>query len=235
MDAETRELPALANPLIAGPAEAWYGRNLEFDTEPLARPTETALIIVDMQNDFAHPDGVMGSVLKADMTDAEAILPRIKNLIDGARKAGVLIVYLQNVNLPHGRSSSDPEVARRVARATPPDITLQGSWGADFMKEIEPLPGDPLITKHRRSGFLHTDLDMVLRASGRDVTLCVGMATAACVTGTALDAAQRDYYCYVISDCVGGYARPLHDAALAVLRTQVAGVVTSDEVLAAWA
>lgn len=234
MSQPVQPVPVLANQAAAGSPETWFDRAIMSGTAPLTRPEEVALIIIDMQNDFAHPDGVMGSVMNADMTAAREIIPRLRDLIGLAREAGALIVYLQNVNLPLARSSSDAEISRRVARETPPDITLKGSWGADFVDLIQPQAGDPVIVKHRRSGFLHTDLDLVLRACHRTVAVCVGMATAACVTATAIEAAQRDYYCYVVSDCVGGYSAPLHDAALTVLRTQVAGVVTAGEVAAAW-
>lgn len=217
----------------AGYPEEWFGREFLRQSDALESPARTALVVIDMQHDFCSPSGVMGA-MHADLTGANAILPRIVRLVDEARRAGVLVVFLQNVNLPHARSSGDAEIARRVARRTPPDITLDGSWGAEFVPALTPRDGDVVVVKHRRSGFLHTDLEMVLRANRRDVVVCVGMVTSACVIATAIDAAQRDFYCYVVEDCVAAYDATLHDAAMTVLRGQVAGTMPQANVIKAW-
>lgn len=225
--------PRLENDDAAGRPEEWFEREFVQAETALGHPSRTALLVIDMQHDFCSPVGVMGSQ-QADLTGARTILPRIVRLVAEARRAGALVVFLQNVNLPHAHSSSDAEIGRRVARRTPPDITLKDSWGAQFVPELAPRADDVVVAKHRRSGFLHTDLEMILRASRRDVVLCVGMVTSACVISTALDAAQRDFYCYVVEDCVAAYDSGLHEAAMTVLRGQVAGTVQHTTVIDGW-
>ncbi|MGH3118276.1 MAG: cysteine hydrolase family protein [Gaiellales bacterium] len=197
-------------------------------------PDGTALLVIDMQNDFVADGGVMDRV-GTDLRAAQAIIPTAATLIEAARDIGVLVVFVKNTNLPFGRSTGEAELARRLSREIPADITLAGSWGAQLIPQLQLRDGDVVVTKHRRSGFFSTDLDMVLRANRRDAVVCVGLATPACVLATALDATHRDLFSFVAQDCVAGYSEQLHEAAMAVLRTHVTGVVTADILRSRWA
>ena len=213
--------------------DEWYDRDFIPAESTGHEVSRTALIVIDMQNDFCSPGGVMAS-LGADMSATRGVVGRLSDLLASARDSGVLVVHLNNINLPHGRSSGDPEVARRIQRRTPPDITLRDSWGAQQIPELPVGDDDVLVTKHRRSGFIGTDLEAILRRSGRDILYVTGVVSSACVLATSIDAAQRDFYTFVVEDAIAAYETRMHDAAMTVLRSQVFGVVDSISLAQAW-
>ena len=102
------------------------------------------------------------------------------------------------------------------------------------MPELQPEPGDAVVTKFRSSAFHNTNLDLVLRSNGIRTVLVAGCTTEGCVESTVRDACFYDYFPVVLSDCVGSDVRELHDASMLVMSAYRADVATSAEVLAAW-
>ena len=201
-------------------------------------PDHTALLIVDVQNDFCAPGGMMdkeGNDLEAVQQMAVA-LPRV---IAEARAVGVLVVFVRNVYTTEpNRYLSDvwlEQAARqRKGSYTVSPVCTPGSWEGDFYGDVQPLPDEPIITKHRFSSFHNTDLETVLRARSIRTVVLAGVASNVCVETTAREAFVRDYYVVFLSDGTATYSRPAHEATLRVIDQFFGQVSSIDDVVACW-
>jgi nicotinamidase-related amidase len=119
--------------------------------EEKVHPKHTALIVIDMQNDFIAPDGL---IAKAGRDVAEA--QRTAELIKAARHAGVFLVFVRNVYTSDRISTCRTCGSNRLRAAVA--VGTYGSWsvarGGDFYGDVRPRPGEPIVTKHRYSSFL---------------------------------------------------------------------------------
>lgn len=155
-------------------------------TEQLALPADrTALIVVDMQNDFAHPDGTLYG------EEATRIVPVIQGLLEKARAAGVRVVFTQDWHL-----ENDPEfeIWGEHARAE--------TWGADIVEGLEPRDDETHIHKLRYDAFYGTSLEHLLNLWGIKHTVIVGTVANICVLHTAGSAALRYLDVVVPEDAV---------------------------------
>jgi nicotinamidase-related amidase len=201
--------------------------------EQLVDPAHAALVIVDMQNDFCHPAGLMGS-LGEDLSHNRAIIPTIRALLDAARDAGTMVIFIQ---AQYGPSSGSPTSLYRNGKpGYAMRICLPGSWGAAIVDELAPRPGESIVVKHRYSAFRDTALESLLRSNAIRSLVVVGTATQACVESTVRDARMNDYAVVVPNDGVGARARmrDMHDASLKVMGEFFATVVPASEILASW-
>lgn len=207
--------------------------------DELVEARHTALVVVDMQNDFCKP-GWAFDRLGIDLSMYPPMLPRLARLLAGARDVGVPVVYIQMTTLP-GRRSDSPAQLRFNMRlhlashqATEPLLyTVEGTPGQAIISELEPQPGDLIVRKYRSSGFWGTNLDMLLRSNSIETVIITGCTTEGCVESTARDALFNDYYVVVPEDCVASDDPRQHDASLFLMRHRF-DVVTSDDILAAW-
>jgi ureidoacrylate peracid hydrolase len=103
---------------------------------------------------------------------------------------------------------------RRPERHIKTPFCVDGSWGGDFFGEVRPRVEDPIVTKHRYSGFYNTELDTVLRVHGIRTLILTGVATNVCVATTAHDGFMRDYYIVLVEDGTASYTLDQHEAAL---------------------
>lgn len=199
----------------------------------LVDPAHTAFLIVDLQNDFCHGDGLMGR-RNEGLEHNRSILPAVHEALGAARRAGAMIVHIQAQYGPTSGTSS--WLFGREQSSVALDICLPGSWGAEQVEELAPRPGEAVVIKHRYSAFLDTALDSLLRSNGIRSVVVVGTATQACVESTVRDAKMRDYYVVVLSDCVAARdrMRHLHDASLEVMGAFFATVVPSADVKEVW-
>jgi len=195
-----------------------------------AAPANAALVVVDVQNDFVA-DGGFFATIGADMKTIQLAIPPLQRLIDDARRAGVLVVFVQAIYDPEYYSAPMRERDRRRAVEMPRCRT--GSWGADFCA-VRPLPAEPVVIKHRYSGVINTELDSVLKRHGIKSLLMTGVATDTCVESTARDAYFIDYYVTMVADCCAAFNARDHVSALERFARDYGSVVTSAEIIAAW-
>jgi len=184
--------------------------------------TGAALLVIDMQNGFLHPEG---SVTRNDqpMFEVERVVAETVNLVAEARTAGLPVVYTQHVFRPD--YFDVPARLRSRDLFTEGDEALvKGSWDAAVADELKPLDTEALVEKNRYDAFLYTDLELVLRTLGVGRLLVCGVATNVCVESTVRSAEQRDFEVTVASDCTSGPA-DYHHAALASM-TYIAEVVS---------
>jgi len=203
------------------------------DYDALVDPRHTALVIVDMQNDFCHPKGVMGEHGE-DLGDFPPTIATIATLLAAARAAGSLVVHIQGTNLAAARAGGHRGLVsekQKVSRLTQP-----GTWGAAQLDELAPLPDEQIVTKHRYSGFVDTRLETLLRTNHVRTLVVTGTATQTCVESTVRDGQMRDYRIVVPRDGVASRGRHQHlkAASLETMDLYFADVVDGDAVAAAW-
>ena len=209
-----------------------YGKEICETLEEVLNPDWCALLIVDMQNDAVKPDGKIPAAWN-DATRIAGIVPRCEALLADAREFGVLIVHIRVLTLRDGRSDSASWIRTKGAILNEAEFFLEGTWGAEFVDELKPKPGELVVTKHRSSAFVGTDLDMLLRASGIATAVIIGEQTPGCVEATYRDAAYHDYYNVLVEDCVAAFDQAQHEASLLIQRARH-DVCTADEVTRIW-
>lgn len=179
----------------------------------LGRGDRTALLVVDMLNDYAHPDG------DALRRSAEDVVPVIARLRDRARDEDVPVVH---VNDNHGSWESDRDALVTVAR--------EGA-GAALIDPVAPTDDAPFITKARHSVFYGSPLQYLLEHESIGRLILVGQVTEQCILYSALDAYIRHFQLVVPRDAVAHIDAGLADAALRMMeRNMQADVVAADDV-----
>jgi nicotinamidase-related amidase len=199
-------------------------------------PASTALLVIDLQNDFLAPDGYLAKK-GYDLSPLRAILPAVNRVIDAARAAGCLIVFTRQ-----GHRADMADMAgydRRERKRTPrknAGILLRGTPGFEIVPEIKVRAGDVVIDKTANGAFTYTELEPVLRAQGITHLLFTGCTTDVCVHSTLREANDRYFECLLIEDaCASGDAYA-HAAAVHMVTVEggIFGAVASfDAVVAA--
>jgi nicotinamidase-related amidase len=205
------------------------------ETTELVDPAHTALVVIDPQNDFCAEGGIFARAGK-DMSTFPAAIRACAGLVDAARAAGVQVFFIQNQKLSHGRSTSPAWLRFLTVRngiTEEPEVCLAGSWGAEFVPELQPAGRDIVVQKWRSSAFVGTNLDMLLRANRIRTVVCCGFITQGCVESTARDAGFYDYYPVVVEDAVANHDPDLHAASLLVQRSRY-DVMASATILPVW-
>lgn len=199
------------------------GKPVLTELHELVEPSRTAVVVVDMQHDFVSPDGAFAQ-LGVDVSAYEQLRPRLVSLLAAARRAGVLVLHLQNTALPDRRSDSPAQIRfnlrmHAAARGDGPPLryTVPGTPGHDFVPDLAPEPGDLVVPKHRSSGFWGTPLDLLLRSNAIASLVVVGCTTEGCVDSTARDALFNDYEVVIVRDGVASDDPRQHDAALLLM------------------
>ncbi len=192
----------------------------------------TVLLIVDMQNGFCGEKGSMAQ-LGFDYKRLAEPIPACKRLLDGARKAGVKVMYTQYVYRPDF-SDGGVVVEEIFPGLKEVGLCVDGTWDAEIIDELKPRESEAIIKKNRPSAFYSTPLESYLRAMKIQNMVICGVTTNICVETTARDASQRDYRTFVVSDAVGEVEQDRHDAALKSLGYLFARVMTVNEVLDSW-
>jgi nicotinamidase-related amidase len=200
--------------------------------EEVLEPSGCAVLVVDLQNDAMRPEGKLARAHN-DISGMLDVLPRCSDFLFQARQLGVAVVHVMTITLPDGRSDSGSWLRAKGAIVNDTQFFLQGTWGAEICEEVEPLPGEPVIVKHRSSAFVGTDLDQILRASGIKTVAVIGEQTPGCIEATYRDAAYHDYYNVLVEDCVAAFDREQHEASLLVQRRRH-DVATAETVLSIW-
>jgi ureidoacrylate peracid hydrolase len=224
------------SPLSA--AAALAHRPLLSTLDQKIEPPHTALIVVDVQNDFCAAGGFMDAE-GMDLSSAQAMAERLPAVIQAARDAGVLVVFVRNIySSDRNNYLSDTwleqAARRRRSSYTQHPVCEAGSWAGDFYGDVRPQPGEPVVTKHRFSAFHNTDLDTILRSHGIRTLVMSGVASNVCVETTAREGFVRDYYIVYLSDGTSAYFEQDHEAALRVIDLFFGQVVTIPDVIGVW-
>jgi ureidoacrylate peracid hydrolase len=191
-------------------------------------PQCAALLVVDVQNDFCHRDGLFGK-LGMDMKYVQRAAKQIAALLPAARVAGVPVIF---VNMEHSRETNSRAWLSRYP-TTRADACLAGTWGAKLY-EVQPMGDEPVVVKHRYSPFVGSNIEYLLRASDRKSLIVTGVATNICVEAVMRDGFARDYDVVLVDDCAGAYSERAHQSTVDNTRAFLGRVVHSDELLKHW-
>jgi ureidoacrylate peracid hydrolase len=193
-------------------------------------PKRACVLVIDVQNEFCARDGAFHRV-GHEIDLVEAMVPRLLTLIERAREAGCPVIFVRANYDEHFLAPNwgDPDI--RCNLTVPRCRT--GTWGFDFYK-VQPLPHEIVVTKHRYSAFIETELDTILRSLGVETLILTGVATNVCVESTARDGFMKDYYIVVVDDCTGTSAATAQEATLDNIRNYFGRVASSAEIVKAW-
>ncbi|KUM27237.1 cysteine hydrolase [Mesorhizobium loti] len=214
----------------------------EIEAQPFAfafKPETTALIVIDMQRDFAEPGG-FGASLGNDVSRVTAIVPTVKRLIEGFRAAGLPVIHTMECHRPDlsdlppaKRNRGNPSI--RIGDAGPMGrVLIAGELGTAILEELAPLPGEIVIEKPGKGAFYATGLGDDLKRIGARQLVFAGVTTEVCVQTTVREANDRGYECLVAEDATESYFPEFKAAALAMIRAQgaiVGWTATTDQVL----
>ncbi len=191
-------------------------------------PATTALVMVDMQNDFCHPEGFYAQAsehlqaLGIEPSLVQASIVPMASLLDAARRAGVFVIHTQIIREPyvdqhHVVHDVVPATFRAIADFPGPPGLVGDTWGAQTHEDLAPQPGEYVVEKRSFSSFYGTDLEVVLRRRGIRTVVLAGTVTYACVLHTAFDANVRDFDVIVSSDGSASWKADLQKPALQVI------------------
>jgi ureidoacrylate peracid hydrolase len=192
-------------------------------------PEHTALIAIDVQNDFCHEDGSLAKA-KKDLSMVKKMVPNLLRFIDYAREIPLPIIYVRTTHDEWTNSAAYLQINR--ARNRPP-ICQPDKWGADLYM-LSPLENEAIVTKHRYSAFQGTNLELILRSKSIDTLLITGVMPNVCVDSTLRDGFNRDFFTILVEDCVASDRIDLHEATLENVRDYFGIVCYTDELLRIW-
>ena len=177
-------------------------------------PARTAVLVVDMLNDFLEPDGAM------PLPEGQRLYDPIRRLLAAARAHGSPVIWLCDTHPPRDR-----EFEKRAVHC------LTGTWGAQIVEALEPNDDEYRVPKRRYSGFFETDLDLRLRELGIAHVILTGVVTNICVRSTAHDAFFRGYDVIVVEECVAATGPREQESSLYDIDTHFGTVASLDDVL----
>ncbi len=193
----------------------------EFEFEPKT----SALVMIDFQRDFVDPGG-FGEALGNDVSLLRKAVPPAERVLKAARQAGIFVLHTREGHRPDLADCPPAKKARGRLKTGIGDkgpmgrILVRGEYGHDLVKELAPIPGEPVVDKPGKGAFYATDLDAILKNRGvRQLVVC-GVTTEVCVQTTVREANDRGYDCLVLSDCVGSYFPEFQQAALKMIKAQ---------------
>ena len=153
----------------------------------------TAVVVVDMQNGFCHPEGSLYA------PPSEAAIEEVASLLERARDAGARVVYTRDVHPPE--QFEDTHYYDEFDRWG--EHVVEGSWEAEIVEELEPEERDHVVEKHTYDAFYRTELAGWLNARGVDDLLLCGTLANVCVLHTAGSAGLRDFRPVLVTDALG--------------------------------
>jgi len=180
----------------------------------------TALVVVDMQNGFCHPDGSLYA------PGSEAVVEPVVDLVDRARDAGVRVVFTRDVHPPE--QFEDAHYYDEFEQWG--EHVLEDSWDAELVAELDVAEDDHVVQKHTYDAFHRTELDGWLSARGIDDLLFCGTLANVCVLHTAGSAGLRDYRPVLVEDAIGAIEDHHKEYALEHADWLFGEVVASDDV-----
>ncbi|AUT74487.1 cysteine hydrolase family protein [Paraburkholderia hospita] len=175
----------------------------------------TALVLIDVLNDFLADDGKLHASI-APMLDKTGFVAHVAQLLEGARAAGVKIIFA-----PHGTDEHSfddiKHVHPRMQWALANEVLRKGTYGADFYAPLRPREGEIVVSHHRMfDSFIGTDLEAQLRANGIEKVVLAGLTSQTCIEGTGRHALEAGFHVTFITDAVADFTEAAHEAALSI-------------------
>lgn len=205
---------------------------------PLPSQGKLALVIIDMQRDFLEPGG-FGASLGNDVTLLQAIVPKVKYLLDLFRQYQLPVIHTLEC---HRSDLSDcPPTKRQRSRGSLKigdlgplgRILVAGEPGNGIISELAPMEGEIVLEKPGKGAFCRTNLEAILQEKGVTHLLITGVTTEVCVQTTMREANDRGYECLLVEDATESYFPEFKQATLAMVRAQdaiIGWTATTDKI-----
>ncbi len=176
-------------------------------------PGRTALVVIDPQNDFLHPDGWYARK-GIDIEHMRRTIKPTQQLLHDVRAKNIPVVWTR-----HGTRGQEDGGPFMQLRPFLKDGGLrQDTWGYQIYEELQPRAADWYVEKTRLSAFYNTNLEGILRALNTDTVLFAGVLTNQCVAASSKDANFRDFKPIVIEECTGTTLPHLQEPAIEMMR-----------------
>ena len=189
-------------------------------------PATTALLCIDMQRDFLDPEGYSAAGGE-DVGPIREIIPRARAVLDTARVAGMTVVHTREGHEPDLSDLTDAKAERSAASGNPIGaegplgrLLIRGEYGHDFIDEMQPQEGEPVIDKPGFGAFYATKLGDTLVSAGVTHLLFLGVTTQCCVFGTLREAVDRGYRTLLLEDCCGAFGDHLQQGTLDMIASE---------------
>lgn len=195
------------------------------------KPSDTALILIDLLNEFLAEDGKLAGGI-AEVADRVGLKHNLTRLIEGAREAGLTIIYA-----PHGLDEHCFDhvhhVHPRFQWAMENKMFWKGTPGADFYAPLAPRDGDIVVARHHMfDSYQGTDLQEQLQKAGVTKVVLAGLTSQTCIEGTGRHSLENGYHVTFLTDAVAEFSEAAHKAALEIsYPTFGHAVMTIDEFL----
>ncbi len=203
-------------------------RILTVEAEPYefaSDPSQTALLVIDMQRDFVERGG-FGEMLGNDVTPLRRAVEPTRRVLDAFRRARLSVIHTREGHRPDLSDCPPSKRARGRLKIGIGDlgpmgrVLVRGEHGHDIIDELKPLPAEPVIDKPGKGAFYATDLELVLRDRAIRSLVVTGVTTEVCVHTTVREANDRGYDCLVLEDCVASYFPEFQTAAIEMIKSQ---------------
>lgn len=193
-------------------------------------PASAALLIIDPQNAFVHPEGTLG-ISGVDVAPAMQAIGPMRQLAERFKAAGLPVIWTKQVHLAQDAARNKKVLASHTSKRKQVSA-LSGSWDAEFVDEIADLAIDPtfVIVKHRFGAFYETRLEALLDMLGVQTLFVGGVTANACVETTLREAYLRDYDTVAVTDAIAAVRPEWIDTAQAVWSQYLCVLADSAEV-----
>ena len=191
--------------------------------------SRSAIVVIDMANDFVYPGGVIADAGGPDYQQrAQATIAPLARLLAAARTVGLTVIFATDAHTP-----DDVELKKW------PPHAMAGTWNAEIVEGVKPQPGDVVIGKHTYSPFLSPEFEQALKERGIERLYITGLHTDCCARHTSGDAFQRGYDLVWVTDALNAFTEEAHQAGLEYFKAWYATdperqLVTVDQAIASW-
>ena len=176
--------------------------------------TQSALIIVDMQNEFIKPEGFLGregDKLGFKRELLAQVVPAVERLLQAGRKSTIPVVHVYTAWMP---DYSDRAIPMLIPQAREAKLFVEGTWGAEIIEELTPREGEHTVLKKSYGAFFQTPLDRILRNRTVTTLIICGILTNLCVETTIREAVSLGYDIILVSDATATVNKEWHQVTI---------------------